>query len=457
MGLTQVSTKGVKDGSVAEVDLDITNDGTDGQYLKKAGTQFTWDTVSGGGGGSGVTSDAQQNTVAGTNSGDSFTGTDANSNTLYGYDSGTAITTGDYNVAVGDGAGKAITSGEANLALGYEAGVALTTGGKNIAIGYQALKSETTLSDCLAIGYQAGKNYTAMNGCFIGYQAGENLTDGNGNMCIGYQAGGNSGGIYGGGAGTYQNTWIGYQCASAITGGNQNVGIGANALQNNGAWSNVAIGNNAGEKNTSGTRSTFIGRYSGNENTTGSYNFFAGYYAGADNTTGSNNTFIGDQAGHTGTNNLTTGSNNTLIGCSAETSSATVSNEITIGDTNVTKFRLPGLDGFQIDDNGTIDLPGAIDENVYECTGTELDPDLGTVQYKTLAANTTFTESLTAGQSMMLKINDGSAYTVTWPTIKWLGASAAGSAPTLATSGYTCIELWKVGSDLYGALIGVSA
>ena len=38
-------------------------------------------TVTGGG----VTSDAQQNTVAGTNAGDSFTGTDALENSLFGY------------------------------------------------------------------------------------------------------------------------------------------------------------------------------------------------------------------------------------------------------------------------------------------------------------------------------------------------------------------------------------
>ena len=475
----------VADDAIGVAELSATGTASSSTYLRG---DNTWATVSGGGGG-GVTSDSDGNTVGGSNAGEDLA-SGATSNTFFGKDAGKEVTTGDNNVAIGDDAlqvattasnniaiGKSsltqctggnnialgtfsldsLTSGEYNLGLGYESGGALTTGGKNIAIGYQALKSETTLSESMAIGYQAGKNYIAIKGCFIGHQAGENLTDGSDNMCIGYQAGRNNGGIYGGGAGTYGNTWIGNLCGSSITGGNQNVGIGANALQNNSAWSNVAIGNNAGEKNTTGTRGTFIGRYAGIENTTGSYNFFAGYYSGGDITTGSNNTCIGDQAGHTGTNNLTTGSNNTLIGSSAAASSATVSNEVTIGDANVTKFRLPGLDGFQIDDNGTIDLPGAIDENVYELTGTELDPDLGTVQYKTLGANTTFTESLTAGQSMILMINDGSSYTITWPTIKWLGASAAGSAPTLATSGYTCIELWKVGSDLYGALIGVSS
>ena len=43
MALTEVSA--FKDGTIKESDLDITNSGSDGQFLKKAGTQFTWDTV----------------------------------------------------------------------------------------------------------------------------------------------------------------------------------------------------------------------------------------------------------------------------------------------------------------------------------------------------------------------------------------------------------------------------
>ena len=43
MALTEVSA--FKDGTIKESDLDITNAGSDGKFLKKAGTQFTWDTV----------------------------------------------------------------------------------------------------------------------------------------------------------------------------------------------------------------------------------------------------------------------------------------------------------------------------------------------------------------------------------------------------------------------------
>ena len=41
--------------------------------------------------------------------------------------------------------------------------------------------------------------------------------------------------------------------------------------------------------------------------------------------------------------NITNGSNNIIIGTSADASSATASNEITLGDTNITSLRIPGL------------------------------------------------------------------------------------------------------------------
>ena len=98
----------------------------------------------------------------------------------------------------------------------------------------------------------------------------------------------------------------------------------------------------------------------------------------------------------------------------------------------------------------SVTFENAINENVYNCTGTELDPDNGTMQYKVLGGNTTLTESLTAGQSMLLMVDDGSSYAITWPTMTWVG----GSAPTLATSGYSCIELWKIATTLYGSHVG---
>lgn len=90
----------------------------------------------------------------------------------------------------------------------------------------------------------------------------------------------------------------------------------------------------------------------------------------------------------------------------------------------------------------------SITETEYNLTGTAIDPSNGTIQYKTLTANTTFTESVGNGQYVLLMIDDGTAYTVTWPTITWLTNS--GSAPTLATSGYTSVLVFQMNGTLYG-------
>jgi len=103
---------------------------------------------------------------------------------------------------------------------------------------------------------------------------------------------------------------------------------------------------------------------------------------------------------------------------------------------------------------GTIIVEDAINENVFAITDASsvaLDPDNGMVQTWTLGANRTATDSLTTGQSMLLIITASSSnYTLTWPTMKWNG----GSAPTLGGANATAIELFKVGSQLYGATVG---
>ena len=99
-------------------------------------------------------------------------------------------------------------------------------------------------------------------------------------------------------------------------------------------------------------------------------------------------------------------------------------------------------------------MTGTIVEDVYALSGTtpSLEPDNGSVQTHTLTGNTTYSDGFTAGEAITLMIDDGTAYTVTWPTMTWV--NNAGSAPTLATSGYTVIALWKVSTTLYGALVG---
>ena len=106
----------------------------------------------------------------------------------------------------------------------------------------------------------------------------------------------------------------------------------------------------------------------------------------------------------------------------------------------------------RISADGTFVFQNGIEEQQYSLTGTVIDPANGTIQYKTLSASTTFTESLSDGEFVTLMIDDGSNKTVTWPTITWIG----GSAPVLQTSGYNVIELWQVNGTLYGAFVGTA-
>ena len=95
-----------------------------------------------------------------------------------------------------------------------------------------------------------------------------------------------------------------------------------------------------------------------------------------------------------------------------------------------------------------------ITETVFAITDASsvlLDPINGMIQTWTLGSNRTATDGLTTGQSMLLIVTaSGSNYTLNWPTMKWRG----GSAPTLGGANPTAIELFKVGSQLYGATVG---
>ena len=107
-------------------------------------------------------------------------------------------------------------------------------------------------------------------------------------------------------------------------------------------------------------------------------------------------------------------------------------------------------------------ITGTIEEDVFTITdaaGFAIDPTNGSIQLITLGANRTPTQAnWAAGEAITLMVNDGTAYAITWSTlgVVWVGASATGSAPTLATSGYSIIELWKVSTTIYGAFVGVA-
>ena len=96
-------------------------------------------------------------------------------------------------------------------------------------------------------------------------------------------------------------------------------------------------------------------------------------------------------------------------------------------------------------------------EEVFAVTGTTpaLSPTNGSIQTWTLSDNSTPTAGTwQAGQSITLMVDDGTAYTITWTSLAVTWKTDGGVAPTLNTTGYTAIALWKVGTVIYGARVG---
>ena len=101
-------------------------------------------------------------------------------------------------------------------------------------------------------------------------------------------------------------------------------------------------------------------------------------------------------------------------------------------------------------------LIGSPVEDIYAITdgdSVDLSPANGSIQTWTLGASRTpvVPTAWTAGQAITLMINDGAGYTLTWTAVPVVWLSGGGAAPALATSGYTKVVLWKVGSVYYGA------
>lgn len=135
------------------------------------------------------------------------------------------------------------------------------------------------------------------------------------------------------------NTAVGYDALTANTDGIQNTSVGAGALDaNTGGDYNTAVGYNALTTATTANYNTAIGYRALNATLTNAN----GTAVGADallQATGADNTAVGYQAG----DSITTGTNNIVIGSGADATSATTSNEITLGNASITSFRVPGL------------------------------------------------------------------------------------------------------------------
>ena len=153
------------------------------------------------------------------------------------------------------------------------------------------------------------------------------------------------------------NTLFGYNAGTAITEGDKSTAVGCFALESltTGSW-NTAVGQGALKGITDQGTNTAVGRNAG-MSSNGSANTFIGDTCG-DYSGGSNNVIIGKSAGRFNNN-----SNNIIIGANANGSATTVTNEITLGDTNITKFRIPGINFTIKDSTATENYVLTVDAN----------------------------------------------------------------------------------------------
>ena len=231
--------------------------------------------------------------------------TDAQGNTIGGANAGANFDgTAQRNTLIGHFAGNDITTGDYNTCVGALAGDQITVNGYHTYIGYNAGGQDqgSGFGRNTAIGSNAGANIRSSYGAETNVAVGAQCFSGNSgsaNVYMGYYAGGSMGGP------ESSNVAIGYQAMQDTeSAANNNVAIGRETMEVVERPNNVAIGYKAGET-----------------------------------------------LGH--------GENNIIIGANSAASSTTADNEITLGDTNITKFRIPGI-GVTFKDNGGTPTQGHV-------------------------------------------------------------------------------------------------
>jgi len=80
-----------------------------------------------------------------------------------------------------------------------------------------------------------------------------------------------------------------------------------------------------------------------------------------------------------------------------------------------------------------------------------LDPANGSIQVCVATGAPTFTDSLEAGQTVVLHLENGDTYAPTWPTVTW-ATSAGNAAPTVTNK--DVFVFWKISTTLYAAYVG---
>ena len=133
-----------------------------------------------------------------------------------------------------------------------------------------------------------------------------------------------------------KNTFMGTNSGNFTMTGTNNTAVGFSSINSNTTGTyNAAVGSNSLHSNTTGFNNTALGYQSLYFNTTGYFNTASGIHSLIANTTGFYNTASGSLAG----SDITTGSNLTCLGFDAEPTSGTATNQITLGNGNVTSLR----------------------------------------------------------------------------------------------------------------------
>jgi hypothetical protein len=242
-------------------------------------------------------------------------------------------TTGIKNNAFGNWALESNTFGYHNNAFGYLALTLNTIGNNNSAFGYRSLYSNTTGSNNNSFGYKALFANTTSNNNAFGYQALYTSTTGSRNSAFGHMALRNL-------TTASDNTAFGYKTLLSGSNGQfsqRNTAMGSRASEAGGGVSNSAFGFEALRYSGFNANSAFGAYTLRNQRTTGTANSNSafGYKALINNISGYTNSAFGANAGTT----VTGGINLTIIGASAEPSSATATNQITLGNSSVTSLR----------------------------------------------------------------------------------------------------------------------
>ena len=297
--------------------------------------------------------DEDFNTVIGMNAGLSIDNDSADNNVIIGYNAGIGGS-GQFarNIAIGVDALNSTAGNEltATIAIGYEAGTAInhSDASGTVMVGHQAGAQITSGQYNVLIGQQSGNQgangittgdyNTAVGTKTLGASAASNIT-GNGNVAVGYEALLESEGA------VNNNTAVGFKAGQNITTAEHNTAVGTTALQTLVTGnSNTMIGSSAGTALPAGAeQNTAVGREAlaaGNSSDTDN-NVCVGYRAGYQIQAGSGNTLIGTGV-DVNTSNYT---NSTGIGYNFEVSS---SNAVFLGNADVTDVYMGSDSGAKV-------------------------------------------------------------------------------------------------------------